>query len=75
MKQKLAAEKVFKSFRRTDGTVIEILNDINITVNENELLVILGPGQCGKTVFLKLVAGLTSLGGEDTYGRAAGDWA
>jgi len=58
MKQKLAAEKVFKSFRRTDGTVIEILNDINITVNENELLVILGPGQCGKTVFLKLVAGL-----------------
>lgn len=58
MKQKLVAEKVFKVFHRADGTVIEILNDINITVNENELLVILGPGHCGKTVFLKLVAGL-----------------
>ena len=58
MKQKLVAEKVFKLFRRADGTVIEILNDINIAVNENELLVILGPGHCGKTVFLKLVAGL-----------------
>lgn len=60
MKQKLVAANVFKSFSRADGTAIQILNDINLAVNENEFLVILGPGQCGKTVFLKLVAGLDS---------------
>lgn len=58
VKQKLVAEKVFKSFGRADGSVIRVLNDINLVVHENEFLVILGPGQCGKTVLLRLVAGL-----------------
>ena len=36
----------------------EVLKDINITVKENEFLVLLGPGQCGKTVLLNILAGL-----------------
>lgn len=34
------------------------LEDISLDVRENEFLVLLGPGQCGKTVLLNLIAGL-----------------
>ena len=40
------------------GAVKEVLRDINLAVVENEFLVILGPGQCGKTTFLNIVCGL-----------------
>ncbi|HUU42082.1 MAG TPA: ABC transporter ATP-binding protein, partial [Desulfatiglandales bacterium] len=36
------------------------IQDISIDVCENEFLVLLGPGQSGKTVFLNIVAGLLS---------------
>ena len=46
----------------------EVLKDINITVKENEFLVLLGPGQCGKTVLLNILAGLDApTGGEITF--------
>ncbi len=38
------------------GKTLEVLKDINITVRENEFLVLLGPGQCGKTVLLNILA-------------------
>ncbi|MFR9190259.1 MAG: ABC transporter ATP-binding protein [Anaerotruncus massiliensis (ex Togo et al. 2019)] len=45
-----------------------MLKDINITVKENEFLVLLGPGQCGKTVLLNILAGLDApTGGEITF--------
>lgn len=36
----------------------EILNDINLSVNDNEIMVLLGPSGCGKTTLLKIIAGL-----------------
>lgn len=38
----------------------EILNHVSFDVYENEFLVILGPGQCGKTVLLNILAGMES---------------
>lgn len=38
--------------------VTQVLQNINITVHENEFLVLLGPGQCGKTVLLNILADL-----------------
>jgi len=35
-----------------------VLEDVNIEVLENEFLVILGPGQCGKSTLLRIIAGL-----------------
>lgn len=34
-----------------------VVDEISLNVKENEFLVILGPGQCGKSVFLKMIAG------------------
>ena len=36
----------------------EILRDISFSVEENEFVVLFGPGQCGKTTLLNIIAGL-----------------
>ena len=59
VKGKIIAQNVYKSFPGVGGSVTEVLRDINLAVEENEFLVILGPGQCGKTTFLNIVCGLT----------------
>ncbi len=53
----LEADRIAKTFfsRKGDTDAIE---DISISVRRNEFLVLLGPGQCGKTTFLNIVAGL-----------------
>ncbi len=35
-----------------------VLHNIDLSVEENELVVILGPGQCGKSTLINLIAGL-----------------
>lgn len=37
---------------------IEVLRDLNLTVNDGELLVLLGPSGSGKTTVLRIIAGL-----------------
>lgn len=46
-----------KTFRSDHGS-LEVLRDITLKVKENEFVVILGPGQCGKTTLVNLIAGL-----------------
>ena len=36
----------------------EVLKDINFSIEENEFVVVFGPGQCGKTTLLNIIAGL-----------------
>lgn len=38
--------------------VFEAVRDVSLDVRDNEFLVILGPGHCGKSVLLNIVAGL-----------------
>jgi len=56
-KIKLSLKNISKSFYSRNET-FEALNDVSIDVYDNELLVLLGPGQCGKTVLLNIIAGL-----------------
>lgn len=60
-KYKLSLKGIYHSFVTFGKKEIQkthVLQDINIDVKENEFLVLLGPGQCGKTVLLNLIAGL-----------------
>lgn len=56
-KVKLSVDHVSKTFPTPKGQV-EILKDISFEVHENEFLVVFGPGQCGKSTMLYMLAGL-----------------
>lgn len=53
---------VSKSFDDKSGKTA-VLEEISLDVYENEFLVILGPGQCGKTVLLNIIAGMETADG------------
>lgn len=53
----LKLNHVSKSFYGRNK-VFEAVNDVSLEVRENEFLVLLGPGQCGKSVLLNIVSGL-----------------
>ena len=56
--QKVAirAENVTKIFGSGDQEV-RALDDVSITINQNEFFTLLGPSGCGKTTLLRLIAG------------------
>lgn len=54
---KLTLKNISKSFYARKE-IFEAVSNISIDVYENEFLVILGPGQCGKSVLLNMISGL-----------------
>lgn len=54
---KLSLKNISKSFY-SRKEIFEAVNDISLEVYKNEFLVLLGPGQCGKSVLLNIVSGL-----------------
>ncbi|HWQ10944.1 MAG TPA: ATP-binding cassette domain-containing protein, partial [Holophaga sp.] len=56
---KIECKGVSKSFVMQQE-VLRVLDDVTLTVHENEFLVILGPGQGGKTTLLNCIGGLLS---------------
>lgn len=54
-KIKIEVKNLCKSFQNAKEET-EVLKDVSFQVYENEFLVILGPGQCGKTVLLNIMA-------------------
>lgn len=53
----ITLDHVSKRFESA-GRVKEVVNDVSLNVEENEFVVLFGPGQCGKTTMINLIAGL-----------------
>jgi len=55
---KCSCHSVSKTFIQKETQAIHVLKDIDLDVRENEFLVLLGPGQSGKSTLLRIIAGL-----------------
>lgn len=56
----IVCNQVSKTFYTSRGDV-KVINDLNLTVKENELLVLFGPGQCGKSTLINCMSGLETV--------------
>lgn len=54
----IKVDSLTKSFVGQDGSVVNALSGVDLTVTDNEFLTVLGPSGCGKTTLLKAIAGL-----------------
>ena len=54
----LKIENLNKSYPQPDGSEFVVLDDINLSIAENEFICIIGHSGCGKSTLLKIVAGL-----------------
>ena len=66
---KILCEHISKEFIQKGSQRVRVLDDISLNVKQNEFVVILGPGQSGKSTLLRIIAGLEI----PTSGRATLD--
>lgn len=52
------ASIAFRNVNKSYADGVEVLHDLNFSISDGELLVMLGPSGCGKTTALRLLAGL-----------------
>ena len=55
---KIECRNISKTFIQKGKMEVPVIVDVSLKVHENEFLVILGPGQCGKSTLLRTIAGL-----------------
>ena len=55
---RVKVEQVSKSFPDTHGNMNAVVDQVSFELIDNEFLVLLGPGRCGKSVLLNMIAGL-----------------
>ena len=58
----IECENVSKTFMTPEGEH-QVVKDLNIRAKKNEFLVLFGPGQCGKTTIINLIAGFEKVSG------------
>jgi NitT/TauT family transport system ATP-binding protein/sulfonate transport system ATP-binding protein len=58
VKPKIICEDLCKVFPLQYNQAVTVLDKVSLAVAENEFVVVLGPGRCGKTTLLRIVAGL-----------------
>lgn len=58
----IVCTEMSKTFDTSRGSV-HVVDKVDLTVKENELLVLFGPGQCGKSTMINCMSGLESVTG------------
>ena len=54
----LEINNLFKSYKNAAGSEFSVLDNINLSIGENEFISVIGHSGCGKSTLLKIVAGL-----------------
>ena len=54
----ISIQNMSKTFRTSDGSVVDALQDINLEVEQGEFISLIGPSGCGKSTLLRIVADL-----------------
>jgi spermidine/putrescine transport system ATP-binding protein len=56
-KSAIAVRNVSKVFAGSTGNAFKALDDVSVSIEQNEFFTLLGPSGCGKTTLLRLIAG------------------
>jgi len=54
----LVIRNLTRRFSRDDGSTLTAIEEVDLTISQEEFVCVLGPSGCGKTTLLRLVAGL-----------------
>ncbi|MBV9289710.1 MAG: ABC transporter ATP-binding protein [Hyphomicrobiales bacterium] len=54
----IKASMLTRSFRRTDGQIVDALSAVSFDVLKGQFVCLIGPSGCGKTTLLQIIAGL-----------------
>jgi len=60
---KVVIENLLKIFPEKSGPGVRAVNEINLTVEDREFMVLVGPSGCGKSTTLRMIAGLEEISG------------
>ena len=54
----VTVQSVSQVYHKGSGGDLQVLQDVNLTLNENEIVALLGRSGCGKSTLLRIIAGL-----------------
>ena len=57
----VSIRKLHKSFPQNDGSQLQVLRDINLDVDENNFVALIGYSGCGKTTLLRMICGFEKI--------------